>query len=90
MNENGSMTPDYHTIMSFGRIGVSPPAEQSELDTTAEQVSAIKFGLETLGRMEQIEGKAKVLKNNKLLQSEEYLELQEKNKNQNEETLKRL
>lgn len=84
------MTPDYHTIMKFGRIGVSPPAEQSELETTAEQVSAIKSGLETLGRMEQLEGKAKVLNNNKLLQSEDYLAMQEKNKNQNEETLKRL
>lgn len=69
------MTPDYNTIMKFGRIGVSPPAEQSELEATAEQVAEIKSGLETIGRMEQIEGKAKVLNNKKLLQSEEYLAL---------------
>jgi len=52
VNANGSMTPDYHTIMKFGKIGVSPPAEQSELEATADQVSGIKSGLETLGRME--------------------------------------
>jgi hypothetical protein len=75
VKEDGSMTPDYNTIMKFGRIGVSPPAEQSELEATAEQVAEIKSGLETIGRMEQIEGKAKVLNNKKLLQSEEYLAL---------------
>ena len=46
------MTPDYHTIMKFGRIGVSPPAEQSELEAVVTQVADIKTGLETAGRME--------------------------------------
>jgi hypothetical protein len=40
--------------------------------------------------MEQIEGKAKLLNKKELLQTEEYLALSERHKNQNEETLKRL
>lgn len=76
--------------MKFGRIGISPPVERSELPNTAAQVKEIHDALQVIGRIEQFEAKSKLLKDALLLKSEEYLALAERHKNQNEETLKRL
>lgn len=76
--------------MMFGKLGVSPPVKREELETVIKTITEIMEALQTKGRLEQIEAKAELLKDEEILKSEEYLALSENYKNQNEETLKRL
>jgi hypothetical protein len=76
--------------MMFGKLGVSPPVKREELEAVIKTITEIMEALQTKGRLEQIEAKAELLKDEATLKSEEYLALSENYKNQNEETLKRL
>jgi hypothetical protein len=76
--------------MMFGKLGVSPPVKREELEAIIKTITEIMEALQTKGRLEQIEAKAELLKDEEILKSEEYLALSENYKNQNEETLKRL
>jgi hypothetical protein len=76
--------------MMFGKLGVSPPVKREELEAVIKTITEIMEALQTKGRLEQIEAKAELLKDEETLKSEEYLALSENYKNQNEETLKRL
>lgn len=84
------LAPELQTIMMFGKLGVSPPVKKDELEATIKHITEIEEALQVKGRLEQIEAKAELLKDEEILKSEEYLNLAEKHKNQNEETLKRL
>lgn len=64
--------------------------KREELETVIKTITEIMEALQTKGRLEQIEAKAELLKDEEILKSEEYLALSENYKNQNEETLKRL
>lgn len=84
------LAPELQTIMMFGKLGVSPPVKREELEAIIKTITEIMEALQTKGRLEQIEAKAELLKDEEILKSEEYLALSENYKNQNEETLKRL
>lgn len=76
--------------MMFGKLGVSPPVKREEMEPLIKHITEIQEALQGKGRLEQLDAKAELLKDDELLKSEEYLTLSEKYKNQNEETLKRL
>lgn len=76
--------------MMFGKLGVSPPVKREELEAVIKTITEIMEALQTKGRLEQIEAKAELFKDEETLKSEKYLALSENYKNQNEETLKRL
>jgi len=84
------LAPELQTIMMFGKLGISPPVKQDELEAIIKQITEIQEALQGKGRLEQMEAKAELLKDDELLKSEDYLALSEKHKNQNEETVKRL
>jgi hypothetical protein len=61
------LAPELQTIMMFGKLGVSPPVKRDELESIIKQITEIEEALQAKGRLEQIEAKAELLKDDELL-----------------------
>lgn len=47
--DGAQMSLDYHMIMKFARLGISPPVQKTELGAAGDQVATIRDAMEALG-----------------------------------------
>ena len=78
----------YAMIQKFGGLELSPPTEKDHLENTNKQLVALRDALRLKGDLEQTEGRAKFSRDEKLTESEEYLDMLNKFKETDSAVLK--
>ena len=68
---------DYATIQKFGNLDVSPPTDQTDCEKVNKLLQELRSALELAGKLEQAEGKARFLKDDSHIQTEEYTKMKE-------------
>lgn len=68
-----SIEIDYAVVKKFSALGIAPPSSQEAVEKTEKELRDLKEALNLTGRMQQAEGRAKFLKQESHITSEEYL-----------------
>lgn len=66
---------DYLTIQKFSKLSLSPPLETDNMAKKNKELVALREALKLAGNIEKTARKSDLLKDKKLVESEEYLEL---------------
>lgn len=56
---------------------MSPPVDATEVEKTAEKLKAVRDALKTKGKLEQAEGKARLLRDKSHVEAESYAEMKQ-------------
>lgn len=73
--DDNRLNLDYVMVKNFSKIGISPPIDVAELESTQEKITTLRNALTTKGKITQLEGKAKFLKDPSWTESDDYGEL---------------
>lgn len=63
---------DYSVIKKFAILGVAPPTSLDTMEKSEKELIELRDMMQLKGKMEQAEGKARFLKDDSFIQSDEY------------------
>jgi hypothetical protein len=69
---------DYSVVKKFSALGVTLPAARDQLEKSEKELIELRDALNMAGKIQQAEGKARFLKDESFVQSDEYKALKEK------------
>jgi hypothetical protein len=69
---------DYSVVKKFGALGVAPPSSKDGLEKSEKELIELRDALNMAGKIQQAEGKARFLKDESFVQSDDYKAIKEK------------
>ena len=72
--DDNRLNLDYALIQKFAAIGIPPPVEAKDLEKTQRMITDLRDALQCKGKLEQTEGKAKFLRDDSYIKTDEYVE----------------
>lgn len=69
---------DYSVIKKFAILGVAPPVSQDGVAKSEKALIELRDTMKMRGKMDQAEGKARFLKDNTFIETDDYKEIKEK------------
>lgn len=69
---------DYSVVKKFSMLGVSPPSSTEDVERVTKELRDLRDSLNVAGKMSQAEGKARFLKDESFIETEEYKGQKEK------------
>lgn len=69
---------DYSVIKKFASLGIAPPTSADNVEKSEKELIVLRDSMQMKGKMEQAEGKARFLKDNSFIETEEYKQFKEK------------